>query len=176
MNLHEKLLANHRTGTPGMAKVIFTPEQGGIVLNNEGMTLLEILIAVAFLAILTSLAIPSYSTYKDMARTSRAMSEIRSIEIAITAWYADRGGWPSSLNDVGYGTLKDPWGNSYNYRRSFGTLHYVAGDLGVNTDYDLWSAGQNNDAGTSLAVSETLIVRANDGGFVGLAKNYLAPE
>jgi general secretion pathway protein G len=159
--------------------VIAGVSAAGTLSNARGMTLLEVMITVVFIAILTALSIPAYTEYKGKAKISRAKSEIRSLEIAINSYYAEKGSWPADLTNIGFGlnTLKDPWGHPYQYQRPAGltgALHFVAGDNGVNSDndFDLWSKGEFDSAGTSLSTNDDLIVRARDGGFVGLASEY----
>jgi len=151
----------------------------GSVANARGMTLLEVMITMVFIAILTALAIPGYSTYKEMAKISRAKSEIRSIEIAINSYYAEKGSWPDDLHNIGFGLNSpvDPWGHDYQYHHPAGhpgILHLIADDLGINSenDFDLWSMGPHGSVETSLSSVDDLIVRARDGGFVGLSIDF----
>ena len=153
---------------------VVTPEQDGTALNDRGMTLLEMIVVLAVIAILATLAIPAYPKYKDMAKSSRAMSEIRMLETAITAYFTEKGLYPNNLNDIGYGGLSDPWGHPYQYNYPAGTRTLVATPL--NADYDLYSWGADGLWVPSIAptnpTSQDDIIRAGDGGFVGLASHY----
>ena len=51
----------------------------------------------------------------DQARNARAISEVHTLEDAITLCQVINSKYPDSLDDVGYGTLLDPWGNAYRY-------------------------------------------------------------
>jgi general secretion pathway protein G len=44
----------------------------------------------------------------------------------------------------------------------------------INSDYDLYSMGKDGDSVPPLGAQKSLddVVRANDGGFVGLAANF----
>ena len=145
-----------------------------------GFTIVEILIAIAIIATLVGIAIPVSSHFIDQARIGRAIAEIRLLEKDITTFELENGAFPSSLNDVGRGTLLDPWRNPYEY------LNIAAGGVPkgqmrkdrflvpVNSDYDLYSMGKDGDskAPFTAKASRDDIVRCNDGGYVGLASEF----
>lgn len=138
--------------------------------NNQGFTLLEVLLVCAIIAVLAAISIPSYPRLTNLAKNSRAKSEIRTIEGAISAHIADRGTLPLSLNDVGFGNLNDPWGQPYEYRPA-GTRTFV---IPINDDFDLYSLGSDRLTAASIIVPESKddIIRGQTGGFVGLAEEY----
>jgi prepilin-type N-terminal cleavage/methylation domain-containing protein len=150
-------------------------KQGIPLRNSRGMSLVELIVVCAIVAVLCSIAIPAYTRFKDGARESGAMSEIRTIELAINSYLVETGALPADLSKVKYDTLIDPWGNHFYYAQTAGTLEYVTGTGGVNTDFDLWSTGKDGSSGTALSVNDNLIVRARNGAYVGLAKNYGTP-
>ncbi len=124
-------------------------------LDDRGYTIIEMLVVVTIIGILVSLAIPAYTEYKNMAKVSRATSEIRSIADQIAFYQTDKIHLPDRLEDLPGGiALKDPWGKKYNYYiipPSDGTGPYrdTAGDP-FNTDYDLYSEGANGNTTKSL--------------------------
>jgi prepilin-type N-terminal cleavage/methylation domain-containing protein len=176
MMTQEKTHVNYVKEWTCLALTMATRKQGIPLRNSRGFTLVELIVVCAILGVLIGFAIPSYTKYKDLAKVSAAMSEIRTIELAINSYVAENGSKPADLNQVKYDTLTDPWANHFEYRQTAGTLEYVTGDFvlgGVgNTDYDLWCKGKDGSSGTALSVNENLIVRARSGGFVGLASNY----
>ena len=146
-----------------------------------GFTLIEIMIAIAIVGTLAAIAIPNYIGYKNRALIVEAMEEMRRIEGAITVYMAENGEFPDSLNDVGLGNLKDPWGNPYEYLRidggglkGKGKLRKNRSLVPVNSDYDLYSKGKDGKSQTPFTAksSQDDIVRANDGGFLGLVSDY----
>jgi general secretion pathway protein G len=152
---------------------VAVPGKNRAVLDNHGFTLLELMMVCLILVVLVTIAIPSFINYRDSARVSRAMSEIRMLEAAIAAFYSERGTLPTQLSDIGYGTLLDPWGKNYQYSQPPSRLY--AGTP-VNSDYDLWSMGADTvTTSASLVDNEDDIIRANDGGSVGLAKQLFTP-
>ena len=135
---------------------------------------------MAIVATLAAIAIPVSSHYIDQARIVRAIAEIHLLEKDITTFELENGAFPNSLNDVGRGTLLDPWINPYEY------LNIAAGGVPtgqirkdrflvpVNSDYDLYSRGKDGDSKAPLTAkaSRDDIVRCNDGGYVGLASEF----
>jgi general secretion pathway protein G len=154
--------------------------------NNwpEGLTILELIIVVAIIGTLTSIAIPSYSTYKEKARVAAAIAEIRIIENEINSYFVDHHDYPQSLSDITSIVFNDPWGNPYQYLKIAGVDHKGKGGadkrrkdhflVPVNSDYDLYSKGRDgaSNAPFTAKMSRDDIVRANDGQFVGLASEY----
>jgi len=146
-----------------------------------GFTLIEIMVVIAIIGTLSAIAIPPYMSYIKRADNTDALSDIRIIEIAISDYLDDNGELPDSLDDVGLGDLKDPWGNPYEYLRIDGGKVKGKGKLRkdhsmvpVNTDYDLYSKGEDGKSQTPFTAkaSQDDIVRAQDGGFIGLVSDY----
>ncbi len=65
-------------------------------MGNRGFTLIEILVVVAIIAILASIAIPVYSHHRARAHYAVAISECRELYNAFDAYYQDRNGYPAS--------------------------------------------------------------------------------
>ena len=146
---------------------------------------------IVSLAILTTIAIPVGSNHINKARITRAIAEIRGLEKDITAYKVDNGTLPDSLNEVGLGTIEDP-GNSYEYLKIEGAGGLAGGGGGggggslmgkvrkdrflvpVNSDYDLYSKGKDGESRAPFNSKKGRddIVRANDGGYVGLASEF----
>lgn len=147
-----------------------------------GFTLLEILVVVAIIGTLSAIALPNYMRYRYEARTVVAITDIKMIEKQISFYVVDNNQLPNSLNDLPtIGTINDPWGNPYKYLRIDGGLPSAGGKarkdhfmVPVNTDYDLYSMGKDGKSQSPFTAkaSQDDIVRANDGGYVGLVSNY----
>lgn len=54
-----------------------------------GFTLLELLVSIAIVGILTSIAIPQYSAYKKKAFDAAAISDLRSVALSEEAYFID---------------------------------------------------------------------------------------
>ena len=57
--------------------------------NNRGFTLIELMIVVAILALLASIAIPQYQNYVIKSQIARAYSEINTLRTAVEVCEAD---------------------------------------------------------------------------------------
>ena len=147
--------------------------------NAHGFTLLELLIAVAVLAALTSVAIPVYSNHNEKAMIARAVAEINALQDDITVFEAEMRRLPISLNEIGWESHLDPWKNPYQYLN----FALVTGKANmrkdkflvpINSDYDLYSMGKDGKSQIPLTAkaSHDDIIRADDGGFIGLAFEY----
>lgn len=141
---------------------------------------MEIMISMAIVATLAAMAIPNYVTYLEKARVARAISEVKSIEKAVYNYFGDHDEFPDTLSQVGFGGYKDPWDHSYRYLRIDGGGPGNGGKrkdhslVPVNSDFDLYSMGRDgaSSAPFTAKASKDDIVRANNGGYVGLVSNY----
>ena len=148
---------------------------------HSGFQLLELLMAVAIISIIALIAIPSYSKYRDKADIMAAEGDISSISLALSQYYSDNRSYPDSLDEIGMGDLKDPWGNPYKYLKIAGADTKGKGKLRkdknlvpVNNDFDLYSMGKDGASTPAFTakMSQDDIVRANNGKYVGLVADY----
>jgi general secretion pathway protein G len=144
-----------------------------------GFTLIELMIVVAIISTLAAIAVPLYGAFVDKTKVARAIIDIKQIATEIQAYSADTMTLPVSLNDVGYGSLLDPWGRPYQYLnietvKGKGKVRKDKNLVPINSDYDLYSMGKDGQSQTPLTAkaSRDDIVRANNGGYVGLASAY----
>jgi Tfp pilus assembly protein PilE len=75
----------------------------------------ELLIVVAIIATLASIAVPIYMGLMERARIAKAMADIRILESEIAMFELDRTRLPVNLGEINRAVLKDPWDNPYEY-------------------------------------------------------------
>ncbi|HLF11102.1 MAG TPA: prepilin-type N-terminal cleavage/methylation domain-containing protein [Gammaproteobacteria bacterium] len=146
--------------------------------QQGGVTLLELMIALAVVALLGSLAIPAFTGYIDRARVARAIGDIGGLSLQLYRWQSANLRFPDTLAEANLDDRMDPWGQPYEYLniatsnpnepRKDKNLHPI------NTDFDLYSIGKDGKSVNALTAkpSDDDVLRANNGGFIGLGKNY----
>lgn len=148
----------------------------------SGFTLIEILIICALISTLSLIVIPSALGITERTKNMQAMADLRKMDTDIAQYIMDYNVPPDSLAEVGYDTLRDPWGNPYQYLKIFeSTEPGVNGKrrkdhslVPVNSDFDLYSMGADGDSAGPLSAKKSRddIVRANNGAFIGLGEDY----
>ena len=148
-------------------------------LSPGGLTIVELLVAMAVIATLAAIAVPNFQAYTERSRTATAIADIHSIALKITAYRAETGAFPVSLDEVGAGSKLDPWKNPYQYlnmatTQGKGKVRKDHNLVPINSDYDLYSMGKDGQSQSPLTAkaSRDDIIRANDGGYVGPASGY----
>ena len=146
--------------------------------RERGVTLMELVIAVAIGGLIASIAVPTFQASIERARVTRAISDIGLISVQLNRWYTQTFTFPETLADAGFEGLVDPWGNPYRYLKiataNTGAVRRDRNLRPINSDYDLYSMGKDGQTQTQLQGSNARddVVRANDGQFLGLAKDY----
>jgi general secretion pathway protein G len=144
----------------------------------HGFTVLEAMVTLAIIGILAAIAIPNFISQREKAKITTAITDIKNISQRVLEFYDEQRAFPLTLADVGLEKLRDPWGNAYEYWPITGNLHQkVRKDRNthpINTDFDLCSKGRDGQTNYPLTAraSQDDIVRANNGGYIGLASNY----
>jgi len=152
---------------------------GGKPPGSLGFTLIEMLIAVGILGVLVSLAISRYADYRERVRVNQAVTEIGAMSVIITHYILDNRSPPDSLAEVGLAGKLDPWGRPYEYfnltsKKGNGNARKDKKLNPLNTDFDLYSIGKDGTSQSSLMAktSRDDVIRARDGRFIGLAKDF----
>lgn len=159
---------------------------------SGGFTIVELVIAVAIVATLAAIAVPTAQDYIYRANVARTVVEIRGLEKEIIIFETERGRFPGwdpdmleTLQEIGRNTFLDPWGTPYQYRNL--ELARILGGkpegcrkdrslTPLNRDFDLYSVGPDRRVPTQLQVTAEYggddIIRAGDGRYVGEASKF----
>ncbi len=138
-----------RRGSSQIGFPVFAPD--------AGLTLIEMIVVLAIIALVAALIVPSVIGRPDQARVTVASTDIRTIGAALKMYRLDNGNYPTTeqglaalahaptsgppapnWNRDGYlpEVPTDPWGHAYVYRSP-----------GSNGDFDLLSLGKDGKPG-----------------------------
>jgi general secretion pathway protein G len=146
--------------------------------RQRGLTLTELMITVVVGALIASAGIPAFNSYVDRARVAKAIGDIGTVSLLLYRWQLNTRVFPQTLAEAGLVDYIDPWGNPYRYvnvaTARTGQVRRDRNLRPINTDFDLYSMGPDGLTQTQLMGTSARddIVRANNGSFVGIAKDY----
>jgi general secretion pathway protein G len=149
----------------------------------SGFTIVEMLAVTMVIAILVGLGLPKLKAVVQKAKIARAIGEISAIQWDLMAIESQNQPLPATLAGVGRAGMRDPWGRPYEYFPFPVSAHGAPNPPGtrrdrflvpVNSTFDLYSVGPDGQTALpfTAAASHDDIVRANDGGFIGLASQF----
>lgn len=146
-----------------------------------GFSLIELMIVVAIVGIIATIAIPSYREYVERTEDELAIANITVLSGKIDAYRVVHNQLPPSLNTLSVpgDMLTDPWGSPYQFLNlstpgSTGFARKNRNLVPINTDYDLYSMGRDGRSVSPLTATDSRddIVRANNGAFIGKVEDY----
>lgn len=68
--------------------------------QQSGFTLIELMIVVAIIGILASIAIPSYREYMSRAQVTEAVSLTAGVKTPLIEWINDKGSFPADITSI----------------------------------------------------------------------------
>ncbi|WP_417066920.1 type IV pilin protein [Niveibacterium terrae] len=114
---------------------------------NHGFTLIEVMIVLAIVAILSAIALPSYSDYVLRSKLPEAFSTLSDLRIKLEQYYQDN----SRYADAAAGTtcgIAMPTGKYFTYT-------CAAVDDGGTQTYTLTATGKDSVSGFTYKVTDT---------------------
>jgi general secretion pathway protein G len=145
----------------------------------SGMTLLELMFAIAIVGVLAAVAVPTWHARVEKLKIDTAIADIAGIHLAIQRHVAANYIPPADLATIGQAGKLDPWGNPYVYLsftglKGKGQMRKDKNLVPINSQYDLYSMGPDGQSVPPLTAKKSRddIVLANDGGFIGPASDY----
>ena len=96
--------ANDCTWTEQMRSDLKGP---GMNKNQRGFTLIELMIVVAVIGILSSIAIPAYQDYTIRAQISEGIVLAGAARVALMEYFLDYGDWPNNNVKAGLANQND---------------------------------------------------------------------
>lgn len=149
-------------------------------LSRAAFTLVEIALVLAIIGVLSTMAVAGFSRFRERARQSQVIVDLKSISTALDGFEAAQGGLPPDLATLGpeFAGKTDVWGNAYVYTvvatSPIGKLRKDKFLVPINSDYDLYSKGPDGKSKAPLQAKHSRddIIRASNGSFYGRAEHY----
>jgi general secretion pathway protein G len=147
--------------------------------SGGGWTLIELLLILALIGVIASILVPLFLQAIERAKVRRAIADMRLLDFEIGQYEDREDRLPESLDELPRGSRLDPWGRSFVYFK-FGEPGWRGRArkdrflVPINTFYDLYSVGPDGESRPPLQNprSHDDIVRANDGQFYGLGRDF----
>ena len=118
--------------------------------KNRGMTLVELLIVVAIVAILASVALPSWNSQVQKARRADARNTLMFVQVEQEKYRADNGSYASSMSALGLSTYNSTSRDYYNVSIVSSSATAFVASAAPNTN-----GGQNGDSCGTFAINQS---------------------
>lgn len=144
----------------------------------QAYTLVELMVGVALVSVLTTMAVLTYNNYTYKGQIATAKADIFTMSSLASRYYVVHDAYPNSLADIGMSDMLDPWGNAYVYYnvdangKSQARKDHALNP--INTDFDLYSKGKDGQTKPQITQKDSLddIIRARNGSFIGLSTDF----
>lgn len=122
--------------------------------NKAGFTLVELLLVVAILGVLATVAVMNLGGMGEEARIKATQSDIAEIQVAVSTYEVRTGKYPSAIDDLtkeingqkgllDVTSLTDKWGTKYAYKNEGGgyfEIRSAGPDMQMNTADDIFNS------------------------------------
>ena len=99
--------------------------------RNAGFTLIELLIAIAIVAILTGIAVPSFSDYVRRGRIVEALTRLADHRVRMEQFFLDNRRYDDDAGNCGYPAPRAAAGDAFSLQCSATTSAYLITATGV---------------------------------------------
>ncbi|HZR03573.1 MAG TPA: prepilin-type N-terminal cleavage/methylation domain-containing protein [Burkholderiales bacterium] len=83
-----------------VSSIARSSERAALGRTQRGFTLIELIVVLAIIALLVSVAIPRYFAHVDHAKEATLRQDLSTMRDAIDKFYGDKGRYPSSLEEL----------------------------------------------------------------------------
>ncbi len=73
----------------------------GLLKNQRGFTLLEMLIVISIVGVLAAVAVPRFTNAVALANTARIQSDLQVLNAAVVMYQTEKGTDPTKIEDLG---------------------------------------------------------------------------
>ena len=104
--------------------------------STKGFSLIELMIAIAIIGILASIAIPAYQNYAVRAKISEAINLASAAKVSVAEHYMGEGHLPENSDEAGITTVNTRYVDALSYQLLDNTS-YIIVTLSANVSEDL---------------------------------------
>lgn len=128
---------------------------------QRGFTLIELMIVVAIIGVLASIAVPQYQNYVARAQVSEAFNLASELKVAISEYYMTTGSFPQSNADIGYATDTSPTGSGTAGASDVGSYVGYMAIWGADDAYESRIVMEMSDEANSAIAGKWVVMEAD---------------